>query len=180
MAERPDAAAGDDAALVAAAQGGDRAAFAELYQRYGRMVRGILISSVGIGDADDVLQEVFMTAMQQLTALRDPLAFGGWLATIARNKGVDHLRRRPVQTELPDDLAGVSPDGIEAQSEALAVLAAIRGLPAAYRETLTLRLIEGMTGPEIARRTGLTEGSVRVNLHRGMQQLRARLGGGLT
>jgi len=176
MAAGPDAAGGDESALVVAAQGGDRAAFAELYQRYGRMVRGILISSVGIGDADDVLQEVFMTAMQQLTSLRDPLAFGGWLATIARNKGVDHLRRRPVQMELPDDLAGASTD----QSEALAVLAAIRSLPAAYRETLTLRLIEGMTGPEIASRTGLTEGSVRVNLHRGMQQLRARLGGGLT
>jgi RNA polymerase sigma-70 factor (ECF subfamily) len=176
MAGAPDAAGGDEPALVAAAQAGDRAAFAELYQRYGRMVRGILISSVGIGDADDVLQEVFMTAMQQLTALRDPLAFGGWLAAIARNKGVDHLRRRPVQTELPDDLAGTNTD----RSEALAVLAAIRSLPVAYRETLTLRLIEGMTGPEIASRTGLTEGSVRVNLHRGMQQLRARLGGGLT
>ena len=176
MAGVPDPAVGDESALVAAAQGGDRAAFAELYQRYGRMVRGILISSVGIGDADDVLQEVFMTAMQQLTTLRDPLAFGGWLAAIARNKGVDHLRRRPVQTELPDDLAGVTTD----QSEALAVLAAIQSLPVAYRETLTLRLIEGMTGPEIADRTGLTEGSVRVNLHRGMQQLRARLGPNVT
>jgi RNA polymerase sigma-70 factor (ECF subfamily) len=55
------------------------------------------------------------------------------------------------------------------------VLSAIRTLPIAYRETLTLRLVEGMTGPEIAARTGLTEGSVRVNLCRGMSLLRARL-----
>jgi RNA polymerase sigma-70 factor (ECF subfamily) len=55
------------------------------------------------------------------------------------------------------------------------VLAAIRALPEAYRETLVLRLVEGMTGPEIAQRTGLTAASVRVNLHRGMKQLRARL-----
>jgi RNA polymerase sigma-70 factor (ECF subfamily) len=48
-------------------------------------------------------------------------------------------------------------------------------MPEAYRETLMLRLVEGMTGPEIAMRTGLTPGSVRVNLHRGMQQLRAKL-----
>jgi hypothetical protein len=43
-------------------------------------------------------------------------------------------------------------------------------------ETLTLRFVEGMTGPEIAMRTGLTDGSVRVNLHRGMQQLKEQLG----
>jgi hypothetical protein len=49
-------------------------------------------------------------------------------------------------------------------------------LPEAYREPLILRLVEGMTGPEIATRTGLTPGSVRVNLHRGMQMLRERLG----
>jgi DNA-directed RNA polymerase specialized sigma subunit, sigma24 homolog len=49
-------------------------------------------------------------------------------------------------------------------------------LPDTYRETLILRLVEGMTGPEIAARTGLTHGSVRVNLHRGMQQLRELLG----
>ena len=55
------------------------------------------------------------------------------------------------------------------------VLDAIKSLPDAYREPLILRLVEGMTGPEIARRTGLTPGSVRVNLHRGMQQLRAIL-----
>jgi RNA polymerase sigma-70 factor (ECF subfamily) len=56
------------------------------------------------------------------------------------------------------------------------VLEAIRTLPDTYRETLILRLVEGMTGPEIAARTCLTHGSVRVNLHRGMQQLRELLG----
>jgi RNA polymerase sigma-70 factor (ECF subfamily) len=56
-----------------------------------------------------------------------------------------------------------------------AILAAVRELPEAYRETLILRLVEGLTGPEIAERTGLTPGSVRVNLHRGMQMLREKL-----
>ena len=56
------------------------------------------------------------------------------------------------------------------------VLAALRELPHAYRETLVLRLVEGMTGPEIAEKTGLQPGSVRVNLHRGMKLLRRRLG----
>ena len=56
------------------------------------------------------------------------------------------------------------------------MFAAIRRLPEAYRETLVLRLVEGMTGPEIAARAGLTPGSVRVNLHRGMLMLREALG----
>ena len=59
--------------------------------------------------------------------------------------------------------------------EAHAALDAIRLLPAAYRDTLMLRLVEGLSGPEIAQRTGLTPASVRVNLHRGMKLLRARL-----
>ena len=54
-------------------------------------------------------------------------------------------------------------------------MAALRSLPEAYRETLVLRLVEGLTGPEIADRTGLTAASVRVNLHRGMKRLRETL-----
>ena len=62
-------------------------------------------------------------------------------------------------------------------AEAARALEAIRALPDAYRQTLMLRLVEGMSGPEISARTGLTPGSVRVNLHRGMQMLRVALGG---
>jgi len=60
-------------------------------------------------------------------------------------------------------------------SEAAEILECIRSLPEAYSETLILRIVEGMTGPEISARTGLSPGSVRVNLHRGMQQLRQKL-----
>ena len=70
------------------------------------------------------------------------------------------------------------PEG-DREGQAAAVLDAVRRLPDAYRETLILRLVEGMTGPEIAARTGMTHGSVRVNLHRGMEQLRAKLSSNL-
>ncbi len=81
---------------------------------------------------------------------------------------------------MPDDIANME-DMVETPSQnnelhAATILNAIRSLPDAYRETLVLRLVEGMTGPEIAALTGLTHGSVRVNLHRGMQQLRVILG----
>jgi RNA polymerase sigma-70 factor (ECF subfamily) len=129
------------------------------------------LSRVPRGEVEDLVQDVFMAAMQRLTTLRDPAAFPGWLAAIARNRATDHLRRTPAASELPEELADHSCD----RADAVAVLEVIRSLPDAYRETLTLRLVEGMTGPEIAAHTGLTEGSVRVNLHRGMKLLRERL-----
>jgi len=117
------------------------------------------------------VQDVFLTAWQRLAALRDPAAFAPWLSAIARNRATDYLRSAPRTTELPPDLRAADSDDFEARQ----VLGVINNLPDAYRETLTLRLVEGMTGPEIAACTGLTEGSVRVNLHRGMKQLRERL-----
>jgi RNA polymerase sigma-70 factor (ECF subfamily) len=68
-----------------------------------------------------------------------------------------------------------APSRSHEQAEARAILEVIRSLPEAYSETLVLRLVEGMTGAEIAERTGLTPGSVRVNLHRGMKLLREKL-----
>jgi len=164
----------DIAHLVEAARGGDRSAFGELYTRFARTVHGILLARGARWDVDDLVQDVFMIAMQRIATLRDPGAFGAWLAAIARNRATDHFRRTPltIQVALTDEVAGrMDPD----RTEALAALAVIKTLPEAYRETLVLRLVEGMTGPEIAVRTGLTPASVRVNLHRGMKQLRERL-----
>ena len=114
-----------------------------------------------------------MQALRRLSTLREPAAFGGWLAMIARNRAHDFFRRSRSEVDLPEEIpAKKDSEDIEAH----AALAAIRRLPEAYRETLIMRLVEGMSGPEIAARTGLTPGSVRVNLHRGMTQLREILG----
>lgn len=169
--------AADEVVLIAAAQAGDRAAFGQLYQRYGRMVHGVLLARVPRGQVEDLVQDVFLQALKRLGSLRDRERFGGWLAMIARNRATDFHRRGRDTVELPEDLAGPEPSPADGSTaEALAALGALRTLPEAYRETLVLRLVEGMTGPEIASRTGMTEGSVRVNLHRGMKLLRAKLG----
>jgi RNA polymerase sigma-70 factor (ECF subfamily) len=159
--------------LIAAARNGDRSAFGALYEIFGRMVHGILLTRVNHADADDLAQEVFVTAMKQLGKLREPEKFGGWLATIARNRSNDFLRRASHTADLPEEIS--VRETASSDAEATAALRAIRELPEAYRETLMLRLVEGMTGPEIAERTGLTPDSVRVNLHRGMKLLRERL-----
>lgn len=165
--------AAEDADLVRQARAGDEAAFADLYRRYARIVHGLLLARIPVSDVDDLVQEVFLTAWRRLAALRDPAAFGGWLAMIARNRAVDYHRRSSEEMELPAGLE--AHDATAERVEALAVLEIVRTLPEAYRETLILRLVEGMSGPEIAERTGLTAASVRVNLHRGMKLLREKL-----
>jgi RNA polymerase sigma-70 factor (ECF subfamily) len=128
---------------------------------------------------DDLVQDVFMMALRRLSTLRETGSFGAWLAAIARNLANDYHRRSVPEDQLADCVstedAGPGNTSGDHQDLATAILDAIRSLPPAYRETLILRLVEGMTGPEIAVRTGLTQGSARVNLHRGMQQLRAKL-----
>lgn len=171
--------ASEAAMLVGAARDGDRAAFGRLYDRYARMVHGVLLAKVPLGEVDDLVQDVFMTALRRLSTLRETGSFGAWLAAIARNRSNDYYRRSAPEDQLADDTRdkdiGSSNARGEAEGPAAAILDVVRSLPAAYKETLILRLVEGLTGPEIAERTGMTHGSVRVNLHRGMQQLRAKL-----
>lgn len=172
-----------DGVLVRAAQQGDRAAFGTLYSRYARMVHGILLCRVPRAAVEDLVQDVFLQALPRLASLRDISRFPGWLAAIARNRATDFHRQSRPHDEFSEESPESESDQREpnrhtphTNMEAQAVLNAILSLPQAYREPLILRLVEGMTGPEIAARTGLTHGSVRVNLYRGMQQLREILG----
>ncbi len=158
--------------LVKAVLDGDRDSFGRLYQLYAPMVHGILLARIPRSEVDDLVQDIFLHAFRKLHTLRDWAAFGPWIAMIARNRAMDFYRRAKETVEVTEDLRSTDMQ----TSRANEILELIRALPEAYRETLILRLVEGMTGPEIAARTGLTPASVRVNLHRGMKQLRTKLG----
>ena len=158
-------------AIVARARRGDRDAFAELYRRFHRAVHGVVLARVRYADAADVVQDVFTAALERLPQLGEPAAFPGWIMAIARNRAIDHVRGQKPTDELVD-----LPVESTRAAEVAQVLGALRALPEAYQETMILRLVEGMTGPEIAEQTGLSPGSVRVNLHRGMKLLREKLG----
>jgi RNA polymerase sigma-70 factor (ECF subfamily) len=168
--------ASEEDGLIRRAAEGDRSAFGELYLRYARLVHGILLARVPAGDAEDLVQDVFLSAMRQLRGLRTAAAFRGWLGAIARNRATDYFRDARQTVPLDEQTERAQAPRATAQ-DAFLVLGMIRGLPEAYRETLILRLVEGMTGPEIAKVTGLTPDSVRVNLCRGMKMLRELAGG---
>jgi RNA polymerase sigma-70 factor (ECF subfamily) len=164
----------DDATTVRAAQAGDERAFEALYRRYSRVVHCILLSRLPANEVEDLVQEVFLTALNKLKSLREPAAFPGWIAQIARNRATDHLREMRPEDEIDESVVDQQASAAD-RAEARRALDAVRELPEAYRETIMMRLVEGLTGPEIAEKTGLSHGSVRVNLHRGMQMLREAL-----
>ena len=160
------------AQIVERIRQGDAEAFGELYKMFAPMVHGIILARVRRDEVDDIVQEVFLSAYKNLNTLRDASAVGAWLAMIARRRAAEFYRSARPTEELTEDLR----EKEDCRSEAREILKAIRSLPETYRETLVLRLVEGMTGPEIAERTDLTPESVRVNLHRGMKLLREKLG----
>ena len=158
--------------IVRAVLAGEHDCFGRLYEMYAPLVHGVLLARVPRDEVDDLLQDIFLHAMRKLHTLRNPTAFGPWIAMIARNRAMDFHRASRDTVEIEENTAVAKPTSRTANE----VLDFIRQLPDAYRETLVLRFVEGMTGPEIAVRTGLTPASVRVNLHRGMKLLREKMG----
>lgn len=161
-----------EARLVERICQGDQEAFNELYKMFAPMVHGIILAKVPRDEVEDIVQEVFISAYKNLHTIRDKNAVGAWLAMIARNNAAEFYRYRKLTEELPETIE----QRTTPKTEAREILDAIRSLPEAYRETLVLRLVEGMTGQEISEQTGLTPLSVRVNLHRGMKLLKQKLG----
>src|SRR5204863_3469664 len=103
-----------------AARRGDQGAFGRLYDRYARVVHGLLLARVPEADVDDLVQDVFLIAWNRLDGLRDPAAFGGWLTMIARNRANDFHRRSPDHVALPDGL--LARDETQALAEARGIL----------------------------------------------------------
>ena len=146
--------------------------FNRIYLKYAPLVHGVLLARLPREEVQDVMQEVFLAAFKTLGTIREKEAIGAWLVKVARNQAANYYRSTRKTDELDESIEAKT---IET-SRTAEVLRTIRTMPDAYRETLILRLVEGMTGDEISSLTGLKPESVRVNLHRGMKLLRQRLG----
>jgi RNA polymerase sigma-70 factor (ECF subfamily) len=160
---------------VAGARQNDREAFGKLHQHFARLVHAVIVTKVPASEASDLTQDVFLLMLAKLPTLEDDQAFPAWLLELSRNRAARFLRDRPRTASLDEAEEPAAPDR-SGWPDAKKVLAALKRLPEAYAETLAMRLVEGLSGPDIAERTGLTPGSVRVNLYRGMAMLRETLG----
>ncbi len=165
-----------DAALVAAARE-DPQAFLALYDRYFDRVLGYV--RLRIRDAstcEDVASTVFTTALGQLRRFRGDGTFAGWLFQIARNT-VRDVQRRPTSTPLPDEATASEPDveeGFLAYEPAAELHTLIRVLKPEQQHLLGLRYGAGLAFDEIGAIVGVPPGTVRVRMHRTLEQLRRR------
>ncbi len=152
--------------LVRTAQRGDKAAFEELVRRTTRLVFARLYLETGdTHQAEDLLQETFLTAYRNLGQLTEPAKFRSWLLRIAQNRAIDASRRRQRQKQQLDILRlEASPTSVhDGRQEDLRqqVLAVLRALPEEYRLPLTLRYLAGADYETIQMEMGLTNGSLR-------------------
>ena len=165
--------------IVARAQRGSPAAFAELYERLAGPVAGYLRLR-GVREIEDVTSDVFLSVFSGIAGFHgDGEHFRSWVFTIAHRRSVDHWRRaaRAPQTEPlePTDDGGASPsaetlalDNV-AEREALALL---NTLSADQREVLLLRIIGDLTVDQVAEVIGKSPGAVKALQHRGLARLR--------
>jgi len=176
-----------DQTLVLRSQRGDRPAFEELVRRTARLVFARLYLDTGDSHrAEDLVQETYLTAWRKIGQLNDVAGLRPWLFSIAHSVLIDSIRRegrkkRSAPREDADALDRVtdgraSPDAqLEQEESRLRVLSLLRSLPEEYRLPLTLRYIGGADYETIGRELGLSNGSLRGLLHRGMEKLRAAI-----
>jgi RNA polymerase sigma-70 factor (ECF subfamily) len=182
----------DELALVHAAKRGDTSAFEELVRRYDRNVFRIAQHiTQNREDAEDVVQEAFLKAYENLERFQENSKFYTWLVRIAVNESLMKLRRRrtaktvsldeDVQTEedsVPREVADWSPnpEQLYNQAELKEILGrTIQGLPASFRTVFVLRDVEGLSTEETADALDLSVPAVKSRLLRARLQLRERL-----
>jgi RNA polymerase sigma-70 factor (ECF subfamily) len=173
--------------LVRRAINGERAAFEEMVRRTSGLVYARLYLECGDRHgAEDLLQETLLVAFRSLRQLLDPRQFRSWLLTIAQNVAIDaarHERRLKRSGPLAPSAALSSVPGstpppdaqMERNEQRQKVLAILRSLPEEYRLPLTLRYIGGADYETIGMQLGLSNGSLRGLLHRGLKLLRAQI-----
>ena len=184
--------AGDELALVQAARNGDVSAFEQLIKRYDRKIFRLAHHiTQNREDAEDVLQEAFLKAYQNLAGFQGNSKFYTWLVRIAVNESLMKLRKRrsdrtvsldeDVETEdgsMPREVPdwGPSPEQLYGREELNDILArTIHGLPASFRTVFVLRDVEGLSTEETAEALALSVPAVKSRLLRARLQLRDRL-----
>jgi RNA polymerase sigma-70 factor (ECF subfamily) len=179
----------DDRALVAAVLDGDRDAFRAIVDREHRaLVRACHRVLGDLHEAEDVVQEAFVTAYRSLGGWRGDGSLGAWLARIAVRLAVRRAAQRKTVTWIEPDADGAGmPTAPASADPAIAALrsertasirAAVAALDEPYRETVALRFFAERSLAEIASETGRPLGTVKTHLHRGLLRLRDRLEAG--
>jgi RNA polymerase sigma-70 factor (ECF subfamily) len=174
--------------LVEEARRGGREAFAELVRRHERRVYSVVFRMAGNHtDADDLAQEVFMTAWKAIGSFKQGSTFYTWLYRIAVNTSLTFLKkkgREKNRTEFDENLSIVGPShGLPSSPEGSSVASELKGrmeeaidsLPIHFRASFVLVAGEGLSHADAARVLGCSENTVSWRMHKARKLLRARL-----
>jgi RNA polymerase sigma-70 factor (ECF subfamily) len=158
-------------------------AFEELYRAHAPRLFGVACRLVGRTEAEDLLQDIFLTAHRKLTLFKGESSLGTWLFRLATNLCLDHLRSRSARfAQVTDvfegetDAAGASAGAIVGVVDRLDLERALASLPAGCRAVFVLHDVEGCEHREIASLLGISDGTSKSQLHKARMRLRAKLG----
>ncbi|MFI9840846.1 RNA polymerase sigma factor [Nonomuraea sp. NPDC051941] len=163
-----------DELLVVRAQLGERAALAELVERWQVPVWTYVRRMLDAERADDVSQEVWLAVIRGLPRLREPARFAPWLFTIARRSVTDRLRSQYAREELAGR-AVVAEDPVEAVVDRAELVSALSELPVLEREILVLFYLEDLSVEDCAQICRIPAGTVKSRLNRARRLLREHL-----
>jgi RNA polymerase sigma factor (sigma-70 family) len=172
--------------LVTAVRRGDESAFEQLFSRYRGPIRGYASGILSDSDrAEDVTQEVFISALRRLRDTERPIAFKPWIYQIAKNACIDELRRARRSIEVPLDEHEERPDRdgdllardpgpevvIESKQQLEDLRGAFRGVSEVHHRILVLRELEGLSYREIGECLGMSRPVVESTLFRARRRL---------
>jgi RNA polymerase sigma factor (sigma-70 family) len=162
--------------LIARCREGDQEAFFRLYQLYARNMYNVGYRIVNNAEeAQDVLQEAFISAFRNLEFYRGDATFGAWLKRIVVHKAINHLKKRRMERFPDDESWDIRQEEVEEEvfpHPVESVRNAIEQLPDGYRAVLSLYLIEGYDHGEIAEILGITESTSKSQFNRSKKRLR--------
>lgn len=182
VAAGPDRSA--DAALVERCRRGELGAFEELYKAHAGKLYSLVFRMVGNpADADDLLQEIFLSAHRKLDGFRGESALGTWLYRLATNHCLDFLRSRATKTNQLTDTLDDEPHLFDSGSRGIAeqtvakmdLERAIAQLPEGCRAAFLLHDVQGLEHGEVATALGVAEGTSKSQVHKARMRLRALL-----
>jgi RNA polymerase sigma-70 factor (ECF subfamily) len=172
-----------DLALVDRCRANAPGAFEELYRAYAPRLFGLACRLVGRGDAEDLLQEIFLTAHRKLGLYKGESALGTWLFRLATNQCLDHLRSKRARFQqlvdtMDDEPGAVGPSAgaILGVLDRLDLERALAALPSGCRAVFVLHDVEGCEHKEVGDLLGIAEGTSKSQLHKARMRLRAVLG----
>ncbi len=160
-------------------EGSQKAQF-QLYKLYYKAMYSVCLRIINDGmEAEDVMQEAFLSALSKMESYKGEVSFGAWLKRIVVNRSLDYLKKRKVQFEVINErTAQVADYQMETKEiDSKVVKDAIHNLSDGYRVVLSLYLIEGYDHEEISQILGISNSSSRTQLLRAKNKLRELLKG---